>query len=126
MRLHTDREILRCIYDTYVEQYPDAGDPHVSIDVRAIAQKLGCRPELLFGRLYHDLRHRYRFIDEVHKLQTSLFEMTVGDKSHAVHFPVLVAVLAEKESEHRRARWSLGISVIALIVAIASAAIKLV
>ena len=59
--LPTDREILKCIYAMYEASYPgsksDSGrgenDPYIAIDASRIAERLECKPELLFGRLYY-------------------------------------------------------------------------
>lgn len=121
-RLHTDREILRCIFDMYEGQYPKGGDPWLPIDVQAVARQLKCSPELLFGRLYHDMGNRFRYVDV--DTRTALFELQVGKVRHCVNFPYSVALLAEKESQNRREMWALALSILALIVAIASAAVQ--
>jgi len=99
-KLPTDRQVLKCIYEMYLPMYPGAqsgsrgeNDPYLSIDVPAVAVKLGCKPELLFGRLYCDLdyRHRYQQDDGV---KVPLFTLQHGEKRHAVNFPYLAAILA--------------------------------
>ena len=121
-KLHTDREILRCIFDMYAAQYPSSGDPYLPIDARAIAARLNCSPELLFGRLYHDMGNRLRYVDG--NTRTALFELKVGNQMHCVNFPYLAAVLAEKQSQYKREVWALALSIVAVIVAVASAAVQ--
>jgi hypothetical protein len=59
-KLPTDREVLKRIYDMYEPSYPGArpgeNDPYVAVDLAAVAARLRCKPELLFGRLYYHLR----------------------------------------------------------------------
>ena len=126
-KLPTDREILKCIYQMYALQYPGipAGairgenDPHIAIDVRAVAESLGCNAELLFGRLYYHLDHKYRYKQDDGTL-IPLFYLKVGDKRHAVNFPYLAAVLAEHQQEYRNRLWTLGLSILALVLSVAS------
>lgn len=61
MALPTDRKILRCIFKMYESSYPGKepgdvrgkNDPHLPIKVHDVATRLGCSPEMLFGRLYY-------------------------------------------------------------------------
>ena len=95
-------------------------DPYLSIDVKAVAEKLGCKSELLFGYLYYhlDAKHRYKQSEGV---SVPLFSLKVGDKRHGVNFPYLSALLANHDLEHRRQLWSVGLSLLA--VAMSAAAI---
>lgn len=123
----TDREILRCIYDMYQQQYPGPelpggkrkNDPYLPISVREVAAKLGTSPEMLFGRLYYHLDAKYRYKDS-EGAETHLFAMKVGEQMHCVHFPYLSATLAEHEAKHRQFWWTLWISIAALILSAAS------
>lgn len=125
--LSTDRHILRCIYDLYESSYPgkDLGeirgrnDPYLPIEISTVASRLGCTPEMLFGRLYYHLDAKYRYKQD-NEAQVNLFSILVGSKRHCVNFPYLAAVLAEKDAEHRRQLWSLGLSIAALILSVAS------
>ena len=127
-RIPTERQVLRCIYSMYESAYPDIlpgaargnNDPYLPIDVRAVAEKLKCKPELLFGYLYYhlDAKHRYRTGENAH---VHLFALQVGNKRHGVNFPYLAALLANHDLEHRRQLWSLALSIVA--VALSAAAI---
>jgi len=131
-RLPTDREVLGCIYSMHESAYPGSSpesprgknDPYVPVDVRAVAARLGIKPELLFGRLYYhlDAKHRYTQRDNV---SVHLFLLDVQGKGHSVNFPYLASILAEHEHEHRKLFWSMVFSVSALIVSLASLAVNL-
>jgi hypothetical protein len=120
-KLPTDREVLKCIYAMYESSYPgvSAGevrginDPHLQIDISAVAKRLKCKPELLFGLLYYhlDAKHRYK---KDSGANVGLFELDVGNKHHAVNFPYLAAILANHSLDHRRQLWTVGLSLLAL------------
>jgi hypothetical protein len=130
-KLPTDRTILKYIYEMYESAYPGAkpgsargeNDPYIAIDVPSVAAKLGCKAELLFGRLYYHLDYKYRYKQDDGSL-VPLFYLKVGDKRHAVHFPYLAAILAGLQQEHRKQLWSLGISILALVLSVASLAVN--
>ncbi|WP_296509052.1 hypothetical protein [Rhodoferax sp.] len=123
----TEREVLRRIYEMYESTYPGVhnersrgeNDPYLSIDVEAVAKKLNCKPELLFGYLYYhlDAKHRYQQSDGT---KVHLFAIKVGNKRHGVNFPYLSAILANHDLEHRRQLWSIGLSMLALVLSAAA------
>lgn len=125
--LPTDRQILRCIHEMYKNDYPEKGedetrtrtDPYLPIVVKDVALRLGCHPEMLFGRLYYhlDAKHRYK---QDSGASVHLFSIVVGSERHCVNFPYLAAVLAEKNEEHTRQLWSLWLSIAALVLSVAS------
>jgi hypothetical protein len=116
-KIPTEREVLRCIYEMYEHAYPGAkpgeNDPYIAIDVTKVAEKLKCKPQLIFGYLYYhmDAKHRYKVAENT---TTHLFTLAVGEKRHAVNFPYLAAILANHDLEHRRQLWSVGLSLLAL------------
>jgi hypothetical protein len=126
-KLPTDRFLLECIFEMYKEDYPGvkgddgrrSNDPYVAIDIRAVAKKLECTPELLFGRLYYHLDQKHRYTQDDGPV-VHLFALKAGDKRHAVNFPYLAAVLAGQNQEFRRYVVSLCVSFIALAVSVTS------
>ena len=124
MKLHTDRAILRCIFDMYASEYPAKGDPWLPIDVAAVARKLGCSHELLGGRLLHDLSHRFRYREEfgTKRVHTPLFEKNVGSLRDCVNFPYVAAMLAGMDAEYKRNSLTWLLSVVAIVISLASAA----
>ena len=127
-RLHTDREVLRCIFDMYEADYPSKGDPHLPVDLTVIAANLRCSPHLLFGRLHYDMGARLRHPDPTDPKKTiaSIFESAVGDKRHFVNFPYLAAHLAQLDNEHRRSSWTRWLAIGAVVVACISAGFQIV
>ncbi|WP_020162990.1 hypothetical protein [Methyloversatilis discipulorum] len=125
--LGTDRYILQCIFNMYLRDYPGprepggrgANDPYIAIDIHALAHRMKCSPELLFGRLYYHLDQKHRYKRESGAV-VSLFTLQAGEKRHAVNFPFLAAILAEKNQEFRRHVLALAISFLALGVSTAS------
>ena len=132
MSLPTDRYVLQCIFDMYKDQYPGKkgadgkgeNDPYIAIDVRAVAEKIQCAPELLFGRLYYHLDQKHRYKQEDGTI-VPLFYLQLGDKRHAVHFPYLASILAGQNQEFRRYALALGMSAAALGVSITSLVVSL-
>jgi hypothetical protein len=127
MSLPTDREILRCIFKMYKSAYPGKetgetrgkNDPYLPIKITEVASRLGCSPEMLFGRLYYHIDEKYRYTQD-NNAQVHLFSLKVGTEMHCVNFPYLAAVLAEKNEERKRQLWSLGMAIAALIMSVAS------
>jgi hypothetical protein len=131
-RPKTDREVLACIYRKHIHQYPKQGDPFVALDLEALAKELGMPEELLFARLFHHLRHKYRFTEtdaRGKQVLTQLFDLSIehplqGFLRHPIHFPLLVGVLASLEYERRSALITRALSIIAIVVAVYAAAVK--
>jgi len=127
MSLPTDREILRCNFEMYAPAYPGKepgeargkNDPYMPINVHEVAAHLNCSPEMLFGRLYYHLDAKYRYTQD-NDAKVHLFSLKIGSEMHCVNFPYLAAALAERDEEHKRQLWSLGISIAALVLSVAS------
>ena len=132
--LPTDRRVLECIFEMYESSYPGTksvpgrsgeNDPYVAIDVPAIAARLGCSPELLFGRLYYYLDQKHRYKQDNGSI-VPLFHLEVGGKRHAVQFPYLASILASFNQEHNRFLISLVVSILALVLSVASLVVSIV
>lgn len=125
--LPTDRAILSCIYDMYRNSYPGkpAGsergenDPYMQVNLKEVAVRLGCNPELLFGRLYYHLDQKHRYKQDNGAL-VSLFLLNFRQKGHSVNFPFLAAIVAGMNQEHRKTFWSLAFSFFALVISVSS------
>ncbi len=133
-KLPTDREILKLIYKRYYQDFESFGKPnlnvqreskiYVPIDCELISKDLNVDPDIIFGRLYYHLDKKYGYTqDDGSKVH--LFSFAVGKDRHAVHFPLLSAVLAELEQSRFRFVLPLIISFIALVISILSLIIRL-
>lgn len=126
-KIPTDLRVLECVYGMYAadfahfpkEQPTRSAKIYVPIDVDAIAEKLKTDGHELFGRLYYDLDHRYRYKQDDGS-SVRLFAFKVGNDRHCINYPYLAGVLSEKRAEDKRNRWSLWLSLISLGVAIAA------
>jgi hypothetical protein len=127
--LPTERDVLRCIYEIYESVYPGKkpgeNDPFISIDVESVAEKLGCKPHLLFGFLYYYLEHKHRYQTGPNSYVT-LFAVQAGNSRHAVNFPYLAAILSAHDQEHSKFQWSLGVSLVALALSVGAIIAQLV
>jgi hypothetical protein len=128
-RVPTERQVLRCIFDMYEPVFPvegaTAGKVFVQIDVEAIAQKLRCEKNIMFGYLYSHLDHKYRY-QTGESTFIHLFAPRAGDLKHAINLPYLAAILAGLDQEHSKFAWSFGVSLVALALSIGSILAQLV
>ena len=121
----TDRVILKEIYDAYyrdfssfdIENPPRESKIYVPIDCHVIAKKLNIDADIVFGRLYYHLDKKHGYIQADGK-HVHLFAHSIGKDKHAVHFPLLSAVLAEHDQSFYRFIIPLLISTLALVVSI--------
>jgi hypothetical protein len=130
-KIATERQVLRCIYDMYLPHYPfqpekgQAGQVMVPIDMDAVADRLGMSKYLLFGYLNSYLDHKWRYKTGENSY-VHLYAPVVGDMRHAVNFPYLAAILADRDQEHSKFAWSLGVSLVALALSVGAIVAQLV
>ena len=126
-KLATDLEIFESIYADYAAEFRNfsrdepsrSAKIYVPIDVSAIAAKLGTDAHELFGRLYYHLDHKFRYkLDD--GSQVHLFAFAVGEDRHCINYPYLAAILSEHRLEDTRRKWALRISLVALVVSLAT------
>jgi hypothetical protein len=125
----TEREVLRCIYDMYESSFPvdgvNGGKVMVAIDIEAVAKKLDCDKHILFGYLYYHLDHKYQY-STGDSSSAHLFAPQAGELRHAINLPYLAAILAGQDQEHSKFIWSLGVSLVALALAVGAIVAQLV
>ena len=125
----TERQVLRCIYNTYESSFPvegpNLGKVMIAIDIEAVARKLGCDKHILFGYLYYHLDHKYRYSTS-ENVSVHLFAPTAGELRHAINLPYLAAILAGQDQEHSKFTWSLGVSLVALALSVGAIIAQLV
>lgn len=127
MKFPSEREVLHCVAKMYESSYPGSrpgeNDPYLPVDVTAVAQKLACKPELLFGYLYYYLDHKHRYETAPHTW-THLFALKVGERRHCVNYPYLVGILAAHDVEHTRSQWAIWLSIAALVLSLAAIVVQ--
>jgi hypothetical protein len=131
--LHTDLEILQCIFDMYRPAYPGemgpegkhVNDPFVPVVVADIASRLNANANLIFGRLYFHLNKKHGYAQANGGI-VYLFTPKVGEKGHCVHFPLLTAVLAGERQEANKHKWTRIIAVAAVAISIVGLMVQVV
>jgi len=127
--LPSERDVLLGIYEMYEPAFPGKtpgeNDPLIAIDVTAVAAKLGCKPHLLFGFLYYYLEHKYRY-KTGENTYVNLFVVQAGNMRHVVNFPYLAAILSAHDHDRSRYVWTLGVSIVALVLSISAIIAQLV
>jgi hypothetical protein len=115
--------VLRCVAEMYEGSYPGSkpgeNDPYLPIDVTAVASKLECKPQLLFGYLYYYLDHKHRY-QTGDNAWTHLFALKVGERRHCVNYPYLAGILAAHDFEHRRNLQAIWMAGAALVLSVGS------
>lgn len=138
MRLPTDMQILRVIYDHYYNEYaafgttesPRATKILVPIDIDLIARKLKVDNDIVFGRLYYHLEQKYGYWkDEDKRTKVVFFSKRIANSGkanqHVINFPLLASVLADMQYQYRQYQVATIVSVVSLAVAIVSIAVSL-
>jgi hypothetical protein len=126
----TDLKILQAIYDGYHEAFGEFAKGggsrstkiYVPIDIERIARDLRVDGDLVFGRLYYHLEHKYGY-KQTDGTSVHFFALRIGDDVHCVNFPFMAAVLADLQDQSRKHNWALWIAVASLIVSAVSVAI---
>ncbi|MFJ1340428.1 hypothetical protein ACIKP7_20095 [Pseudomonas caricapapayae] len=133
MKSPTDLQILSIIYKLYYEEFknythaPDIENGrgskiYIPIDCKLIAEKLGVDGDIVFGRLYYHLQHKYGYTQSNDK-KVPFFSKIVGSDRHCVHFPMLASVLAGLEEESSKFQLATWLSIVAIVVSVATAAV---
>jgi len=131
----TDREVLRCIYDTYYNEYVSFNEhskyritkTFVPLDLNLIGRKLSTDPDLIFGRLHYHLQSKFGSPGGNKDIQFFQIEIQLADKAdrHVVNFPLLDSVLAELDYEHGKFLRSWRLSISSLVIAAIALAVSI-
>jgi hypothetical protein len=132
LKLPSDRAILECIYEKYKHSFAAYDDEpnrsskiYVPIECKAIADELNTERDIVFGRLYYHLEHKYGY-QQSNGAKVHFFTLGVGKDPRCVNFPLLASVLAGMQEEQRRHLSATAIAVVALVVSVASLAVSIV
>ncbi len=126
----TDLKMLQGIYDGYNEEVGkftkgDRGRSskiYVPIDIERIARDLRVDGDLVFGRLYYHLEHKYGY-KHADGASVHFFALRVGNDTDCVNFPFMAAVLADLQDQSRKHNLAIWIAVGSLILSAVSVAI---
>lgn len=123
----TDLEMLDAIYDRYFDEFAAYTDEnrtrsskiYVPVDIESLASELGVDSDIVFGRLYYHLEHKYGYDDD-RGTHTPFFTLAIGTDHHCINFPYLASVLASLRQEDRKFRIATSIAVISLVISVTS------
>lgn len=123
----TDLEILEEIYKMYYSKFisfsrekPNRSSKiYVPIDIESIAKHFSVDLDIIFGRFYYHLEPKYGFA-QADGTKVPFFALQVGSEKHAVHFPLLAAVIASLREEKNKHLLSTWISFAAIFISIIS------
>ena len=132
MKAPTDLQILNTIYESYYDTFKSftkdaperAAKIYVPIDCKKIARALGVDPDIVFGRLYYHLEKKYGY-SQRDGVRVHFFALRIGDDIHCVNFPLLSSVVAGLRQDNRKFWITTGVSILALILAVASLTISI-
>jgi len=101
---------------------------YVPLDIRKVAEGLKTEEDIVFGRLYYQLEHKYGYVKSdkthVHFFKLSIQLMDGRREIHLINFPYMAAILADLRHEHKVQRLNLwtaiGSAAFAFISAIAA------
>jgi hypothetical protein len=124
----TDLQILEEIYDRYYDEFVvfSGEDPerdskvYVPIDISSIANHFGVDGDIVHGRLYYYLDHKYGITrsDGGRVPFFRFVEDTVPGSRHQVQFPILASAIASLRDARNRYLWATGLAGASFIIAL--------
>ena len=123
----TDLRVLQRIYTQYYEAFTsfEKSSPshctknYVPIDIDLLSDQIGIDPDILFGRLYYHLDHKYRYVRD-DGAEVHFFALRISNDINCVHFPYLASILAELHEQRQKFSITMAVAVLSLCVAVAS------
>lgn len=124
----TDLEILEEIYRRYYDEFSaySPEDPerdskvYVPISVRAIAEHFGVDGDIVHGRLYYYLDHKYSITRPNGSIVPffRFVEDTVPGSRHQVQFPILASAIASLREERNKFLWATWLAGASFVIAL--------
>ena len=124
----TDLQILEEIYDRYYDTFaaysrenPERDTKvYVPIDIASIAEHFKVDGDIIHGRLYYYLEHKYGIVrSDGTKVPFFRFvENTVPGKRHQVQFPILASAIASLRESRNQYLWATGLAGASFIIAL--------
>jgi hypothetical protein len=124
IKIPTDTKILNEIHNLYSHDYLVKRNDreaiiYVPIDCARVAKNLGTDGDIIFGRLYNDLEHKYGYRKDDDSV-VHFFAFKIQKDMHCINFPLLSSVLAGLQSEESKFNKLFMLSFSAIIISIAS------
>lgn len=129
-KIPTDLQILKEIYKnhehefcTYLEDGTKTnGNIYIPIDIIKVAKKFKTTNNVIFGRLYYGMNHKYGYekIENGSKVQIPVFAPVCGDIKNAINLPMLISVLAGLQEQLTLFAKTLIVSIVGVLIALAS------
>jgi hypothetical protein len=132
----TDLQILQFIYNEYYKSFSSfvkenptrVTKMYVPIDVDMIGEHFKIDGDIIFGRLYYHLNHKYSYKPD-QNVSVDFFANTMRAENgktdmHCVHFPYLASVLADLKDENKKFWWSAVLAIASLIISVIAIAIS--
>ena len=125
LALPTDLQILQEIYDRYYESFVEFSSDKagrgskifVPIDLPNLASHFRVDVDIVFGRLYYYLDHKFGRI-QPDGSRISLFTPKASDDLNCVNFPLLGAALAQLREEREKHLWTLTLSITSIVISV--------
>ena len=133
----TDLEVLDLVYETYYERFADYPNPdedartgrasktHVPVDLIEIADEFGVDRDIVFGRFYYHLNHKYGYAKEKNVVVQVLSATGNDEYPYQVNFPLLAAALADLRDQDGKSRFATRVAVVSIVLSIASVLVAL-
>jgi len=131
----TDLEILEEIYRRYYGEFSaySPEDPerdskvYVPINIREIAEHFGVDGNIVHGRLYYYLDHKYSIIKPNGGLVPffRFVEDTVPTSRHQVQFPILASAIASLREERNKFLWATWLAGASFLIALLAFAVSI-
>ena len=131
-QIPADLRILSAIYRRYYGVFAkySKGDMdrstkiYVPIDIQQIANDLGVDEDIVFGRLYYHLEHKYGYKQD-DGTSVPFFSLRVGDDVHCMNFPLMASVLADIQDQSWKHSIAIYIALASLFVSAVSVVIAI-
>jgi hypothetical protein len=128
----TDLKILDAIYRRYYGEFSkySNGDGsrsskmYVPIDIKQVAYDLKIDGDIVFGRLYFHLEHKYGY-KQHDGTRVPFFALSLGHEVHCVNFPFMASVLADLQDQSRKHNVAIWIAAASLVVSAVSVVIAI-
>lgn len=129
-KIPTDLQILKEIYKNHKHEFctyskdgtKTNGNIYIPIDIIKVAKKFKTTNNIIFGRLYYGMNHKYGYekIENGSKVQVPVFAPKCGEIKDAINLPMLISVIAGLQEQLSLFTKTLIVSIVGVLIALAS------